>query len=132
MRRACNCPTFRGRIGADVLYAGFAKPTLAEAAGTPTPAGPAGWYLLLSENAGDPRFGLDPDGKGAPPTRAGLSWTHLQLDANAPYAKLAAFPTVPDANFTVATATAATVSSLVRQRPFRAFLHASLLIRPKA
>ncbi len=125
-------PTFRGRIGADVLYAGFAKPTLAEAAGTPTPAGPAGWYLLLSENAGDPRFGLDPEGKGAPPTRAGLSWTHLQLDASAPYAKLAAFPTVPDANFTVATATAATVSSLVRQRPFRAFLHASLLIRPKA
>jgi hypothetical protein len=129
---ALQLPTFRGRIGTDVLYAGFARPTLAEAAGTPTPAGPAGWYLLLSENAGDPRFGLDPDGKGTLPTRADLSWTHLQLDANAPYAKLAAFPSVPDANFTVATATAATVSSLVRQRPFRAFLHASLLIRPKA
>lgn len=125
-------PTFRGRIGTDVLYAGFATPTLTEAAGTPTPPGAAGWYLLLSENAGDPRFGLDPDAKGAAPTRANLSWTHLQLDTNAPYAKLAAFPSVADANFTVATATAATVSSLVRQRPFRVFLHASLLIRPKA
>lgn len=125
-------PAFRGRIGADVLYAGFARPSLAEAIGTQTPAGAAGWYLLLSENAGDPRFGLDPDGKGAPPTRATLSWTHLQLDANAAYAKLAAFPAVPDAGFTPANATAATVSSLVRQRPFRAFLHASLLVRAKA
>jgi len=34
-----------------------------------------------------------------------------------------------DAGFSAATATAASIATLVRQRPFRAFLHASLLIR---
>jgi hypothetical protein len=46
-----------------------------------------------------------------------------------PYAPIGSFPNVPDAGFTAANATAASVASLVRQRPFRAFLHASLLIR---
>ena len=34
--------------------------------------------------------------------------------------------------FTPATATPATMANLVRQRPFRAFMHASLLVRPPA
>ena len=122
-------PAFRGRIGADVLYAGFSQPSLTDAIGTPAPTGPAGWFLLLSENPGDPRFGLDPGQGTAPPTRATLSWGHLSPVPNKPYAPIGAFPNVPDAAFTAANATAATVASLVRQRPFRAFLHASLLIR---
>jgi hypothetical protein len=125
-------PAFRGRIGEDVLYAGFPAPTLADAVGTPPAGGVAGWYLLLSENPGDPRFGLDPDAAGAPPTRMNLSWTHLNLDANANYARLAAFPNVADAGFVAATATAANLANLLRQRSFRVFLHASLLVRPKA
>jgi hypothetical protein len=36
---------------------------------------------------------------------------------------------VPDAAFIPANATAASVANLVRQRPFRAYLHASLLVR---
>ena len=125
-------PAFRGRIGADILYAGFPKPTLAEAVGTPVRTGPAGWFLLLSENPGDPRFGLDPDGGSAPPTRANLSWTHLRLAPGATYAAVPAFPAVPDAGFTPQNATPATLASLVRQRTFRAFLHASLLVRPSS
>jgi hypothetical protein len=122
-------PAFRGRIGADVLYAGFSQPSLTDAIGTMTPTGPAGWFFLLSENPGDPRFGLDPGVGTAPPTRATLSWGHLAPPPTTPYAAIGAFPNVPDASFTAATATAATVANLVRQRPFRAFLHASLLIR---
>lgn len=125
-------PAFRGRIGDDVLYAGFSLPNLTDAVGTPTSSGAAGWFLLLSENPGDPRFGLDPDGGGAPPTRINLSWTHLNLDPVANYAKLAAFPNVPDASFVTASATAANLANLLRQRPFRVFLHASMLVRPKA
>jgi hypothetical protein len=121
-------PAFRGRIGEDVLYAGFATLTASDVVGTPKPSGPAGFFFLLSENPGDPRFGLDPEGTGAP-TRATLSWTHLTLPADAPYATLASFPNVPDAGFTPSSATAATMASLVRQRPFRVFLHASLLVR---
>jgi hypothetical protein len=122
-------PAFRGRIGADVLYAGFSSPSLVDAIGARTPDGVPGWFFLLSENPGDPRFGLDPDGGTAPPTRATLSWRHLTLPADAEYATLAAFPAVPDAGFVPQSATAASLASLMRQRPFRAFIHASLLIR---
>lgn len=122
-------PAFRGRIGTDVLYAGFTTLSLADAIGTTTPQGAAGWYFLLSENPGDPRFGLDPEGSRSPPTRAALSWSHLTLPPGARYATATSLPPVPDAQFTPADATAASVASLVRQRPFRAYLHASLLVR---
>lgn len=125
-------PAFRGRIGADVLYAGFSRPSVADAIGANTPAGLPGWFFLLSENPGDPRFGLDPNGGTAPPTRSTLSWGHLSPKPDGPYAQVASFPAVPDARFTSQNATAATVASLVRQRPFRAFLHASLLVRAGA
>ncbi len=125
-------PAFRGHIGADVLYAGFSQPSVTDAIGTTTPTGPAGWFFLLSENPGDPRFGLDPGVGSAPATRATLSWGHLSPPPMAPYAPIGSFPNVPDAGFTTANATAASIASLVRQRPFRAFLHASLLIRPGA
>ena len=123
-------PAFRGQIGGDVLYAGFSQPAIVEAIGATTKTGPAGWFFLLSENPGDPRFGLDPDGGSAPPTRATLSWRHLSPQPPGPYAPVASFPPVPDAAFMPGTATAATMASLVRQRPFRAYLHASLLVRP--
>jgi len=126
-------PAFRGRIGEDVLYAGFAGVTPAEAVGSPVKAdNKAGLFFLLSENPGDPRFGLDPDGGTTPPTRATLSWAQLALAAGASYATLPAFPVVSDASFNPTTATAATMANLVRQRPFRAFMHASLLVRPLA
>jgi hypothetical protein len=122
-------PAFRGRIGADVLYAGFSSPSLLDSIGARTPDGSAGWFFLLGENPGDPRFGLDPGGASAPPTRATLSWRHLTLADDAEHATLAAFPAVPDAGFVPQSATAASLASLLRQRPFRAFIHASLLIR---
>ena len=105
---------------------------LADAVGSQTPAGAAGWFLVLSENPADPRFGLDPDAGGAPPTRQNLSWTHLNLPADATYAPVSTFPVVTDAAFNPATATAATMANLVRQRAFRVFLHASLLVRAPA
>jgi hypothetical protein len=100
-----------------------------DAIGTTTPTGPAGWFFLLSENPGDPRFGLDPGVGASPPTRATLSWGHLSPAPPTPYAPIGSFPNVLDAGFSAATATAASIATLVRQRPFRAFLHASLLIR---
>ena len=122
-------PDFRGRIGPDALYAGFSQPSLVDAIGTPKSTGPAGWFFLLSENPGDPRFGLDPTADKPQPTRATLAWSHLSLPPGARYAAISAFPPVPDARFNPAQATAASVASLTRQRPFRAFLHGSLLVR---
>jgi hypothetical protein len=122
-------PDFRGRVGADALYAGFSQPSLVDAIGAPKPTGPAGWFFLLSENPGDPRFGLDPDPVTGLPTRATLSWSHLSLPPDARYATVTAFPPVLDAHFNPDQATAASIASLTRQRPFRAYLHGSLLVR---
>jgi hypothetical protein len=122
-------PAFRGRIGTEVLYAGFSTVSLVDAVGARTKDGSPGWYFLLSENPGDPRFGLDPAGGNEPPTRATLSWRHLTQPVDASYAALASFPAVPDVAFSPQNANAANVAMLVRQRPFRAFIHASLLIR---
>jgi hypothetical protein len=122
-------PDFRGRIGSDALYAGFSQPSLVDAIGATKSPGPAGWFFLLSENPGDPRFGLDPEAVTTAPTRATLAWSHLSLPPNARYATVTAFPPVPDANFRPDQATAASLASLTRQRPFRAFLHGSLLVR---
>ena len=123
-------PDFRGRIGADVLYAGFSRPSIPDAIGDRTPAAARpGWFLLLSENPGDPRFGLDPNGGTTPPTRATLGWGHLSPPPDGPYAPVASFPPVLDAAFVPQNATAAGIANLVRQRPFRAYLHASLLVR---
>jgi hypothetical protein len=58
-----------------------------------------------------------------------LSWRHLSPPPTGAYARVASFPAVPDAAFTPANATGASMAMLVRQRPFRAYLHASLLIR---
>ncbi len=122
-------PDFRGRIGPDALYTGFSQPSIVDAIGGTKPAGPAGWFFLLSENPGDPRFGLDPTAVSPQPTRATLAWTHLGLPPDARYAPISAFPAVGDANFRPDQASAASVASLTRQRPFRAFLHGSLLVR---
>ncbi|CAM5796860.1 hypothetical protein [Rhizobacter fulvus] len=122
-------PMFRARIGADMLYAGFEGVSLVDAIGTTAPPGDPGWFFMLSENPGDARFGLDPPGNTAPPTRSSLSWSHLAVPPTARYAVAGAFPAVPDADFTPANATAAAMAGLVRQRPFRAFLHSSLLVR---
>jgi hypothetical protein len=73
--------------------------------------------FLLSENPAS-RFGLDPGEGSTPPTRATLSWGHLSPAPDKPYAPIVSFPSVLDADFTVAAATAATMASLVRQRPF--------------
>lgn len=117
-------PAFRGRIGEDVLYAGFTTLTEVEAVGSSAPPGPSGWYFLLAENPGDARFGLDPH-SADPPSRDTLAWNHLGADAL--HARVDAFPSLPE--FAPATATSARLAFLLRQRPFRAYLHGSVLIR---
>jgi hypothetical protein len=120
-------PSFRGRVGEDILYAGFSRPPREEVIGARTSDGPAGWFFLLSENPGDPRFGLDPFHASPTPTRSTLAWNHLSLPADAQYATPRALPSMTE--FAAGNADAASIANLVRQRPFRAYLHASLLIR---
>ena len=122
-------PAFRGRIGVDVVYAGFAQPSIDAAIGDRTPDGRSGWFFLFAENPGDPRFGLDPQSDASVPTRATLAWNHLTLPPGARYATVTSLPAIADVPITPDNATSASLASLMRQRPFRAFLHASLLVR---
>ena len=122
-------PAFRGRIGVDVVYAGFAQPSIDAAIGDRTPDGRSGWFFLFAENPGDPRFGLDPQSDVSVPTRATLAWNHLTLPPGARYATVTSLPAIADVPITPDNATSASLASLMRQRPFRAFLHASLLVR---
>jgi hypothetical protein len=68
-------PAFRGRIGEDVLYAGFAGVTPVEAVGSPVKTdNKPGLFFLLAENPGDPRSGSIPTAAPhRPPGLAGRS-----------------------------------------------------------
>jgi hypothetical protein len=115
-------------LGDDLLYAGFANLSLTDLAGGQKDTGPPGWFIMLAENPADPRFGLDPPAIPAPPpARGNLSWSNLGGDPGAAYAQLSAMPPIPGAGFDPATADGAHVAYVTQQRPFRAFLHASVL-----
>jgi hypothetical protein len=115
-------------LGEDLLYAGFASLSLTDLAGGQEDTGPPGWFIMLAENPADPRFGLDPPVVPAPPpVRGNLSWSNLGGDPGAAYAQLGTMPPIPGDGFDPATADGANVAYVTQQRPFRAFLHASVL-----
>jgi len=128
-------PQFSGHLGPGVSFFGFDF-TAADAKGDPDQAkARPGRFLALEQPATEPVFGLDDpaptDFGQLPRAENGLSWAHLfasaaQLDA-CTHAPVAA-PRRP----TVAGATwgqnAAHMAELTLQRPFRALIHASILL----
>ncbi|MEQ9337770.1 MAG: hypothetical protein RJQ03_11325, partial [Miltoncostaeaceae bacterium] len=71
-------PRFRGAIGADLHYFGFAFDA-ATACGT---GGATGWYAVFQQPPGAPRFGLDQAASDTDPavwpaTPDGLTWAHV-------------------------------------------------------
>lgn len=116
------------------------------------PAGQPGWYFVLAERFGEPRFGLDdpPDDFGRAPleratTVTNLSWAHLVADP----AALAALGPLelprlrspgaltldsppgkvrwPEANSAVG---AGEFASILMQTPFRMYFHANDMLGP--
>ena len=55
-------PSFRGTLGTDVLFFGFA---IGEAAVKGGPTDP-GWFFVIQQPPGEPRFGIDAGASGAP------------------------------------------------------------------
>jgi hypothetical protein len=127
---AVKLPVIRTIVGDDLLYVGFAGLTLTAMIGGSSPSGPAGWFLMLAENPVDPRFGLDPPVTPPPtPSRGNLSWSNVTMTADDAYAHASGFPAIPSVGFSFANADGASVAYVVQQRQFRAFLHASALVR---
>ena len=103
-------PAFRGEMRPDVAFFGF-DITPAAAQGTD---GSAGHYVVIQEHPTEPRFGLD---VGTP----GGSGTHVRV-ADGPPAGIASTTLTWGRN-------AAHVAGMLRRRPFRVAIHASMLVR---
>jgi len=103
-------PAFRGEMKPDVSFFGFDITPAAARGSDGTP----GHYIVIQEHPTEPRFGLD---VGTP---AG-SGTHLRV-ADGPPAGVASNTLTWGRN-------AAHVAGMIRRRPFRVAIHASMLVQ---
>ncbi|MCY0986659.1 hypothetical protein OV203_05980 [Nannocystis sp. ILAH1] len=82
---AVRVPLFEAKVDPDIYFLGFDL-TAADAAGDPDPLqGDAGWFFVIQERPGEPRFGLD-EAEGSPPppqTWNDLAWAHLGTPSGA-------------------------------------------------
>jgi hypothetical protein len=120
-------PMFRGFLDPDVTFLGFALTE--EAALGVDPEGP-GWFFVFEQHPGEPRFGFDEDAETeVPATPDDLAWVHVPLtpsghiDMTRPLASAA--PPLQSAWGR----DAASVASLMLQRPFRVAMHALAVLR---
>jgi hypothetical protein len=119
-------PTFRGEIGSDVMFFGFA---ISDPLGVADPAkGRPGWYFVIEEHLTEPRFGLEPSQvlkPQAPPIWNDLSWADLPPgDFPSP-----ALVLPPREGVTWGTSAASMAFILLRE-PIRVALHALALLGP--
>ncbi|WP_458190063.1 hypothetical protein [Haladaptatus sp. NG-WS-4] len=136
-------PVFRGTIGPDITFLGFDL-TREEAFGTTTDTTDLGWFFLLEEPPGEPRFGLDePDDTsyGKPPsTWNDLTWGHLSPDGEYHYVKVGTTKPGTDPRGLTGKKlddvtwgkNSAHMASITWQRPYRMAIHADDMIPPKS
>jgi hypothetical protein len=139
-------PEFLGTLGIGAGFWGFQLST-ADAIGSDSPSGPAGWYFVLQEHSSEPRFGLEPVGTsyGTSPTSwQALAWSDLAADAaslaKVDYIDLGA--TLPNVGSVVDPshakwhvsdgARASDLAYVTYRQPVRLLVHASKMIPPGA
>jgi hypothetical protein len=119
-------PTFRGEIGYDVTFFGFA---ISDPLGVPDPTkGRPGWYFVIEEHLTEPRFGLEPSqvlNPQAPPIWNDLSWADLP-PGNFPDPALV----LPQREGVTWGANAASMAFILLREPVRVALHALALLGP--
>jgi hypothetical protein len=141
-------PQFQARFGRDVFCYGF-NLTKEEVQGTSVDAGTdLGWYFVLAERFGEPRFGLDePEDPEAdfssatPPILLEISWAHLVRNQPA-YDALEVIdlnqhnPLMPGGGFVISGSNrarwkedAADMAAIFLQLPYRLYFHASKMLR---
>jgi hypothetical protein len=133
-------PVFRAMFPPDVFCYGFDLDRQ-EVEGTAEANAPnLGWYFVLAERFGEPRFGLDEPREGAP-AQAGdvldVNWGHLPgLSRSGVVNVTANRPAMPAAGFVVdATgraswgADAGDMAAIFLQVPFRVYFHASRMLK---
>jgi len=102
-------PAFRGEMKPDISFFGFdITPKAAQGSD-----GTAGYYIVIQEHPTEPRFGLDVG-------TAGGSEAHIRVADGPP-------PGLPSGTLTWGR-NAAHVAGMLRRRPFRVAIHASMLV----
>jgi hypothetical protein len=139
-------PDFRGTLGTGAGFWGF-KLTTADARGSDSPRGPAGWYFALQEHSSEPRFGLEAAGNTfatSPASWQNLAWSDLAADAHIlaqiQYPDLGAtLPNVGSVSDTEQAkwhagdgARASDLAYITFREPVRLLVHASRMIPPDA
>ena len=132
-------PDFLGSLGPDTVFFGFSKLDPEDVHGN-RPGGAPGYFFVIEEQAGAPRFGLDEakpahfDPESEPKTWNGASWGHLvesqeALDAlthaRADNERLVALEQLHGTTWGY---NAAHMARACWQRPFRMLIHADLLV----
>jgi len=119
-------PAFRGEIGSDVTFFGFA---ISDPLGLPDPTkGRPGWYFVIEEHLTEPRFGLEPSHvlkPQAPPIWNDLSWVDMP-SGNFPNPALV----LPQREGVTWGANAASMAFILLREPVRVALHALALLGP--
>jgi hypothetical protein len=123
-------PVFRGTAGVDTAYLGFEiAPESLGGAGT---GANLGWYLVIQEIEGAPRFGFDEGTPDKLNTWNDAAWGLVGLTTPGGYVSIAAKKLTPatPANL-IWGGGSAHMASITLQRPVRVSIHASLLLPPK-
>ena len=130
-----RAPLFLMSLPPDIVLVAFDIPP-ADIPGAAAPGGAAGWFFVLQELPGAPRFGLEAAGMafgGQPATWRALSWSHVAADAAAlqalrwlPLAGARADHAVPAATADASAAwasSAADMALITRRLPFQIAVH---------
>jgi hypothetical protein len=133
-------PLFKAQIEPDIHFLGFDL-TVSAAKGSPTPPGGAsgivnaGWFFVIQERPGEPRFGLDVvDSQSPLPVLSewnDLSWNHLGNPDEVPFIDLSAAPALqgssPDSHIQWAS-NAADMAYILYQDPVMVAVHADNML----
>jgi hypothetical protein len=126
-------PVFRGTAGVDTAYLGFEmSPEVLGGSGT---AADPGWYVVIQEIEGAPRFGFDELADDLSPfgTWNDAAWPMVGLTGSGAYVSIAAKKLTPGSpSNLVWGAGSAHMAAIALQRPVRLSIHASLLLPPKS
>ena len=121
-------PIFAGRLGPDILYAGFDR-SLTDVLGADDPSGVPGRFFVVEQPPSEPMFGLDEDDtpRPDPPTRwRELSWGHLARTrpvGQVRFAEVRAFGGPLAREGLTWGATAADQAAITLQNPVRVAVH---------
>jgi len=123
-------PVFRGTAGVDTAYLGFEiAPDALGGSGT---GADLGWYVVIQEIEGAPRFGFDEVAPDQFNTWDDAAWPLVGLTAPDGYVSIGAKKLTPatPGNLTWGGG-AAHMASICLQRPVRLSIHTSLLLPPR-